>query len=350
MIRVEVAEGNAWLDRGPDEWEALRRKSPDATPFQSFEWLRGWCDIWPQKPFVVHAFEGKDLVGVWPLVRTGWFGDTLRSMGTGPSDILDPIVEPEVGPKVAAEMLERICDTPLLIDLHQIRQPLPVREGFSFHEQATCLVLDLPATFDEYLATLGKSLRADIKRNRSETRSVRFKIVDASECNSSNCIEQLLTLHRRRWRKKMLPGAFVGRSLRFQKLWLPIGIANGSVWLSILFIDGTPAGAIYAFREGQTCFFYQAGMDPDFSGYSPGTTLVAYTIERAIGEGCTRFDFLRGDEPYKRRWKPQRVVTNSRYIRPGQGAMAQMHHAEIEWAAKIECRIRARLESPNAKG
>lgn len=349
MIRVEVAEGAKWLECGPDEWEDLRLRTLEPTPFQSYDWLRCWCLTWPQKPIVFLAYHGKDLVGAWPLVRSGWFGDTLRSMGTGPSDILDPIVEPTMRDEVLGSLIDRICKTRKLIDLHQIRQPLPLPKSFSSTEQAKCLVLSLPATFEDYLTTLGRSLRADIKRNRSESRAARFKLEHADESNSERCIELLFELHRLRWRRKRLPGAFVGRSLRFQRQWLPIGIANGAVWLSILHIDEKPAGAIYAFKDCETCFFYQAGMDPEFRGDSPGTTLIASTIERAIREGCRRFDFLRGDESYKRRWQPQNVVTNWRYIRPGPGMLSHAHAAEIEWAEKLESRIRAKLESPKGK-
>ena len=30
--------------------------------------------------------------------------------------------------------------------------------------------------------------------------------------------------------------------------------------------------------------------------------MVAAYIQQAIGDGCRRFDFLRGDEPYKYEW------------------------------------------------
>lgn len=345
VIRVEVVKGSSWLELSPDEWEALRSRTPNPTPFQSIDWLRCWCRYWPCQPFVLAAYQGKDLVGAMPLVRGGWFGDTVRSMGAGPSDILDPLVEPAVREEVLAAIIDRLCTGPQIIDLHQIRDQIGVPDRFLAMEQAKCLILDLPPTFEEYVATLGKSLRADIKRNRSGSRAGRYRIIRAEKGNAADCIEALFRLHRQRWRRKGLPGAFVGRSLRFQKEWLPIGIANGSVWLSILEIDGTPAGAIYAFRVGQTCFFYQAGMDPVFSGHSPGTTLVAATIERAISEGCTRFDFLRGDEQYKRRWKPQNVAINWRYLRAGRGILRRIHNAEIHWAAGIEGRIRAKLES-----
>ena len=38
------------------------------------------------------------------------------------------------------------------------------------------------------------------------------------------------------------------------------------------------------------------------SDYSPGLVLIGRALEEAVERGGSEFDFLRGDEPYKRRW------------------------------------------------
>ena len=56
------------------------------------------------------------------------------------------------------------------------------------------------------------------------------------------------------------------------------------------------------FDDGETLYFYNAGVDPDARDLSPGVLLVARSIEMALEAGRSRFDFLRGDESYKYGW------------------------------------------------
>ena len=62
------------------------------------------------------------------------------------------------------------------------------------------------------------------------------------------------------------------------------------------------AAAIFCFRHGDTVSFYTTGYDPGLAAYGPGRRVLAAAIRSAIDEGATRFDFLRGNETYKRSW------------------------------------------------
>ena len=44
---------------------------------------------------------------------------------------------------------------------------------------------------------------------------------------------------------------------------------------------------------------YNSGFDPRPARCRPGVVLIARTIEDAIARGFRRYDFLRGEEPYK---------------------------------------------------
>ena len=47
---------------------------------------------------------------------------------------------------------------------------------------------------------------------------------------------------------------------------------------------------------------YQSGVCDQSMRYEPGHLLFTHTIKRAISDGKAEFDFLRGNEPYKRYW------------------------------------------------
>jgi len=67
--------------------------------------------------------------------------------------------------------------------------------------------------------------------------------------------------------------------------------------------------ALYCFAFRDRYYYYLGGFEPDLHRFSLGTILTAAAVRQAIEEGCTSFDFLRGKESYKERWKP-RVRTN----------------------------------------
>src|SRR5208283_4734627 len=63
--------------------------------------------------------------------------------------------------------------------------------------------------------------------------------------------------------------------------------------------DGRIAAVEYQLAGRGVIYFYQAGIDPQRLADEPGHLITAATVKRAIEQGETAVDFLRGDEPYK---------------------------------------------------
>ncbi len=273
-------------------------------------------------------------------------------MGTGPSDYLQIIAEPSQRAPVTAAIFSFLSDqTDIdLLDLHQIRRETPEPGEI---EQATCLAVDLPSTYEAYVEGLSKSLRYDVRRlDRKEFRdgSARFVIPDDPRLAMDTLFEQ----HIKRWKSRGLPGAFLGRAHSFHHQWAARALERGWLRVSILEHEGQPIGAIYAMTLHGVCYYYQAGFDPAASTLSPGTLLVAQTIRSAINEGVHTFDFCRGDEPYKRRWKPQHVYTNVRLVLPtgtgiGRAGLGRLGGSWNRWAWGVESKVRAKLEGGSLK-
>lgn len=350
MLRTEVVLDGLDRLRGP--WQDLWANAAFATPFQTFDWMESWLSAYGRfgRPHVVCVYDGNDLVGLWPLMRFRRPWPILRSMGIGPSDYLHPIIAQDRFDQVYGVFMDYLSDLKdWTVDLHQLRTDAPLGQfeldGGVYRKQAACLVLDLPDTYDAYLATLSKSLRYDAKRISGKALTDKnAKFIDADSSNLGACLDAFFELHKARWRKRGLPGAFFGKAVRFQKEWTAKAIKQGWLWLRLLEADGRVVGAIYTMRGTDTCFFYQAGFDPDYKALSPGTLLVASMIERSIQEGLTRFDFLRGDEPYKRRWKPQHSFENRRLIIPASNPTGSLAARSLHAAANIEDRLRERFE------
>lgn len=338
-----MLEGPRFLEELRGEWDELLRDAPTATPFGTPEWLAAWWRFYGggKRALAIEVREGRDLVGLYPLTVGAGPWRVLRAMGTGPSDYLHPLARAgrESAVAGAIEPLLRGIEGVDLLDLHGLREDTPLAR-IATGDQARCLVLDLPPTYDAFLASLGKSLRYDVRRlDKSPFKEGKATI----ETNPGDGLDILFELHRARWRAKRLPGAFVGRLVPFQRAWVAEAEKKGYLRLSILRLEGRPIGALYAMAVGRQAFYYQAGFAPTEGSISPGTLLVAQAVRRAIEEGKTRFDFLRGDEEYKRRWKPQRAFVDRRAVVP-LNARGRAGAAWIARASAVEARVRERLE------
>ena len=321
------------------------------TIFQTSEWQQNWLAHYgdPSRVISIQIKEGNDLVGLWNLYRhrSGW--RSIRPLGVGPSDYLGPIGEYNELYREAIQDLNKKS----LLDIHQLPSDHPALgslEGHEAIEQAKCLVLDLPSSFDEYVKSLSKSLRYDVRRiNGKALQEKGARVEWVSPETVERFADAFFELHKLRWKQRGLPGAFFGKAERFQRDWLRLAAQQNRLWMNLLIADGKAVGCVYAMRHEQTCYFYQAGMDPSAASLSPGTVLVAQTIQRAIEEGCTEFDFMRGDEPYKRRWKPTRERTNFRIILPPQTALTKAGYAWNKAAWRVESKVRERVEGKSLR-
>ena len=79
---------------------------------------------------------------------------------------------------------------------------------------------------------------------------------------------------------------------------------------------GRIIAALYGFHHATRTYYYLGGFDPEFKQYSPGTILIAHAIAEAIREGATEFDFLRGREDYKYRWRAVDRIIYRKRIKP----------------------------------
>ncbi|MFZ4506546.1 MAG: GNAT family N-acetyltransferase [Fimbriimonas sp.] len=272
-------------------WHELCTATADLSPFQTPEWhlaLGGFSHL-------LVVLDGDDWLSALPVRRSALGGWT--SSGTSVSDYLDPLVR--VGSE--SEVRAAYAESGLAVALAHVR-PSSALSSLMWGnrtDQDVCLACSLPSTWGAFRQRLGKSLRADLDRwDSGRSRSLGATIVESP---NEDGLASLVHLHEQRWRGRGLPGSFWGKRGEFHRRWVA-SAPEGTVWISVLVVEGSPVGAIYAMRAGKTCYFYQSGVAA--APFSPGSVLIAHTIRRAIGEGCTRFDMLRGNEAYKRRWMP----------------------------------------------
>lgn len=176
-----------------------------------------------------------------------------------------------------------------------------------------CWAIDLPQSWDEFLALQSKSHRKQLRQlERRVLQSARssWRAVHSS-ATFADAWTTLVDLHQRRRQSLGEPGCFASQPwAAFQWDVAQQLLKSGRLRLSTLELDGQPVAAEYHFAAGRTTFAYQGGVEPNRLGDEPGQLSTLCTIQQAIAEGHSRFDLLRGDEPYKAHWRatPQQAV------------------------------------------
>ncbi len=175
-------------------------------------------------------------------------------------------------------------------------------------EEDVCPVATLPADGDweAYLASLDKKSRHEIRRKMRRAESsgpLEFRLVDPTP----EAVDVFIDLHQSRWGDEGLfpdtPGG--ERSRRFLHRLAELEAAEGDgrqLQLGRMDADGRLVFATVGFDDGTTCYFYNAGMDPEARELSPGVTGTAAYLRDRLAAGRRRFDFLRGNESYKYEW------------------------------------------------
>jgi hypothetical protein len=113
MVRIEQVTSEVAMDRLVPEWRALWQRVPNATPFQSPEWLLSWWDCFGNgAPFVLTDREDGQLIAVLPLYHLDEAGCCkLLPVGISLSDYLDALVDSDHS-EAAGALLGSLVDLP----------------------------------------------------------------------------------------------------------------------------------------------------------------------------------------------------------------------------------------------
>jgi CelD/BcsL family acetyltransferase involved in cellulose biosynthesis len=312
-----------------DEWNSLGSSAIE-TVFLTHAWLASWLlELAPEAQLhVLTAWDGDRLVAALPL-----FGDpkqgrgrrwAFMGVGTLTPNHLDVIAKPSYLPQARARFAEMLVEKRAewdVVEFGKLPADTPTAEeltvrfagaGFATTESvaAACPYCELPASYEEYVATLKRRLRKKIRQTRrwvADEPDSRRLAVTSTESDSLAALASLIRIHQARWEGKGYPGAFADpRVVRFHERVVREAGAAGCLRMFVL-SDGDDTIAVsYDFHVGSTVQAYLSSFDERWAEASPGVLLRSYVIEHSISEGANRFDFLEGEEDYKAAWCPSR--------------------------------------------
>jgi CelD/BcsL family acetyltransferase involved in cellulose biosynthesis len=323
FMRIEVhsESGGFWALK--PEWNDLLQRSSSSTLFLTWEWQSTWWKHLGEGSLLLLGFRSEDdgrLVGIAPLFRaltddgqTVFYLVGCRDV----SDYLDLIIEQgqeEAVYQALLEYLEReaqdwdlldFCNIPQDSLTHVRLRELAEARGYQtlVEIEDVCPIIGLPGTWDEYLMTLSKKQRHEVRRKlrRADAGADTRFVVIGPEDDLRAAVQDFIDLHQKSTPEKdqfmdpLMQGFFFEMAQ----------VLQDQGWLQLVFVemDGERAAALLNFDYGDSILVYNSGYDPArFRHLSPGIIVTARSIEHAVTLGRAHYDFLRGDEVYKYRF------------------------------------------------
>ena len=286
------------------EWDALAERS--GSIFSTALWHRLWWTHFDRdRELLLHAARtaNGDLTIVLPLYA--WrrrLPRVLRFLGHGPGDELGPVfagADPAVVGSALRTALERLdWDVFFGEQLPGDQRWAELLGGRTWRREASP-ILQLPGSWDEYLAGRSANFRQQLRRREaalSREGTVSIRLTD--ETTIDRDLDTLFALHRARWGSVRTDFA----DTSFHRELAREALARGWLRLWLLELDGRPIAAWHGFLVGSVASYYQAGRDPAYERQSVGFVLLAHSIRSAVAEGAREYRFGRGDEDFKSRF------------------------------------------------
>ncbi len=320
-MKLTVYHESSAFDELRDEWNALLHHSTSDTIFCTWEWQSTWWNSYQAGDLMIVTCRTDDgqLAGIG-----SWFIENkdgkrvVRTIGcVDVTDYVDIIVHTDHVDEVQmqfARFLAENHDKYDYLNLCNIPEASPTLSGFvdklkacqfdvNVVFQEVCPVIELPDEWGDYLATLDKKQRHEIRRKvrRAESEAqVEWYVVDETRDLQTE-LERFLKLMRASHPEK---ARFLDdpKNMAFFRAFVPVTHAKGWLKMSFLVINGEPSAAYCDFDYNERILVYNSGLQPEQNAHlSPGIVLLSYNIRHAIETKHKVFDFLRGNEIYKYR-------------------------------------------------
>jgi CelD/BcsL family acetyltransferase involved in cellulose biosynthesis len=298
----------ACIQREPAElgpaWSALAASRQPPSVFLTPEWIAVVRAHERTQPITLAAGEQ----GIAALAREA--DGTLTFAGGQLTDEQDVVAQPGREADVATSVARWIAEQePRRIRLEYVPEERPTLDAFDAvlrdsgyrvtrTRQTVSPVLDLPASYETYVQSLGKKERHELRRKVHRLDGAgRAAFRFATEAERAIVLDRFFALHRlSRGEKADFMTADVERFFRdIAEALAPLDRLR----LGVLSFDGADVAVLFGFAIGKVIALYNAAYDPGLASLSVGIISHAWAIREAIARGYATYDLLRGDEPYK---------------------------------------------------
>ncbi|MFF7991869.1 GNAT family N-acetyltransferase [Kitasatospora xanthocidica] len=336
----EVRREDDALDTLAEEWDDLARRCRTATSFQAADWQRSWWRHYgsPGALVVVLVRRNGRLVGAGAFRRRGPFGG-LTGLGAGLVDYTDVLLDDRYADRAAAEFAAAL---PLTRPWHwlELREVHPEAAVQRVYEQwrgnrrrfEDSLCQYLPAVPMERLLKRvpGKTAqRSRVKLRKIAEAGVQVRSTPPAEVPEA--LEGLLRLHFLQWNERgVTPEHRTERFARHLTESTTALVATGRAAVHQFHLDGQLVAVNLLLLCPSFGGLYMYGAHPvlrerlDIAGL-----LFSAALDETVGAGIPVLGLLRGQEPYKQRWRPDRLSNQRLLLGPAGAAPAAAVRAGV---------------------
>lgn len=280
-----------------------------SAPFMLPGWMRAWQEVFaPRASLWIRSFRlDAGVVGIAPLrVEAG----TARLIGDADvCDHLDLVCAAGCREEFCSALLdhlkaggiERLELNPLRPDSLVMEALVPAARArgwaVSISQENVLFEMSLPGSWEDYLERLSGKQRHEVRRKlRRLEHSVAagFRLVEEPAAIRAAVNDFLLLFRQNRQDKAVFMDD------RMESYFRLLAEQVSETRIGFLDVDGMPAAAVWCCDHGGTRYLYNSGYDAHLSHLSVGILCKLLSIRDAIARGLSTYDFLKGDEVYKR--------------------------------------------------
>jgi CelD/BcsL family acetyltransferase involved in cellulose biosynthesis len=304
-----------------ERWRNLEQRA-DCSFFQSWAWTG--CRVTERfaDPLLVEANEGGRTVALALFNRTPsrGIGPTRLFLGeTGDAALDSPYIEDngvltEAGRETALTeaCLRAVASSHVLVLSGigaEVLQAVRRAAGMVWiRKQNAAPLVDLAAlrhSEADYLAARSANTRQQIRRSDRFYAAGGGMTVKHAETPAAAhaLLDVMADLHQASWLARGQPGSFATPFFaRFHHALIDAAFADGQIALMAICSAGTVIGVLYNFSFRGRVLAYQSGFDRAAAGLhgKPGLTCHHAAIRDALARGFDGYEFLAGDDQYKR--------------------------------------------------
>jgi hypothetical protein len=331
-----------------DAWTELFSRSAGLTPMLSYPWMSAYFKnkvAYPESWLCLFAYEGKQLVGVFPLIAGYAYRFIKHSalLFKLPYDILhtksvDALTLPG-REEVLGVFFNYLSHIPAVYPFFSFKY-VPAHSAamiyFTQKKRKMCVIekpagfqsiMQLPGSAEKYRAGLSAKFRQYLNRNTrklNELDNVNFVICDNNSPPREN-IARFLEVEHKNWKGQQSSslkadqtnaGLFADAAEYFA--------AYDMMHFNFLEADGKTIAGQYAIRSNRSLYVHKIGYDEDYVAFSPGNLLFNKVMEHACDSGkFGELNFM-SDSPWHSKWNIEKRPLYHLFVFPRKTAISSL--------------------------